>query len=61
MPAEATPTISFGLEVGSGVARLGKNEQELFGLNKLSGRALYDDGQMINVNVINHVTKEPLG
>ena len=25
---------------------------------KLSGRALYDDGQMINSNVINHVTKE---
>src|SRR4029434_2053733 len=24
---------------------------------KLSGRALYDDGQMINSNVINHVTK----
>ena len=28
---------------------------------KLSGRALYDDGQMINSNVINHVTKERLG
>src|SRR4029434_5805059 len=28
---------------------------------KLSGRALYDDGQMINPNVINHVTKELLG
>src|SRR4029434_4146179 len=24
---------------------------------KLSGRSLYDDGQMINRNVINHVTK----
>ena len=28
---------------------------------KLSGRALYDDGQMINSNVINHVTKEARG
>ena len=28
---------------------------------KLSGRALYDDGQMINSNVINNVTKERLG
>ena len=28
---------------------------------KLSRRALYDDGQMINRNVINHVTKELLG
>src|SRR4029434_282613 len=27
---------------------------------KLSGRALYDDGQMTNRNVINHVTKELL-
>ena len=30
------------------------SEQELFGPIKLSGRALYDDGQMINRNVINH-------
>ena len=36
-------------------------EQKLFGPIKLSGRALYDDGQMINSNVINHVTKERLG
>ena len=36
-------------------------EQKLFGPMKLSGRALYDDGQMINSNVINHVTKERLG
>ena len=36
-------------------------EQRLFGPIKLSGRALYDDGQMINSNVINHVTKERLG
>ena len=34
-------------------------EQKLFGPMKLSGRALYDDGQMINSNVINHITKEP--
>ena len=32
-----------------------------FLLIKLSGRALYDDGQMINSNVINHVTKDRLG
>ena len=36
-------------------------EQKLFGAIKLSERALYDDGQMINSNVINHVTKERLG
>ena len=38
------------------MARSGKNyiEQELFGPIKLSGRALYGDGQMINSNVINH-------
>ena len=35
-------------------------EQKLFGPITLSGRALYDDGQMINSNVINHVTKERL-
>ena len=35
--------------------------QKLIGPMKLSGRALYDDGQMINRNVINHVTKERLG
>ena len=35
-------------------------EQKLFGPIKLSGRALYNDGQMINSNVINHVTKEHL-
>ena len=42
-----------------GLGSLGQNE--LFGQSKLSGRALYDDGQMINSNVINHVTKERLG
>ena len=36
-------------------------EPKHFGPIKLSGRALYDDGQMINSNVINHVTKEHLG
>ena len=46
-----------GREVGSGVARF--PEQELFGPMKLSGRAIYDDGQMINSNIINHFTKEP--
>ena len=30
------------------------SEQELFGPIKLSGRALYDDGKIINSNVINH-------
>ena len=35
-------------------------EQELFVPIKLSGWALYDDGQMINSNVIIHVTKERL-
>ena len=33
-------------------------DQKLYRPIKLSGRALYDDGQMINSNVINHVTKE---
>ena len=53
VPADLAPlTKTFGREVRSGVARLGKN---------LSGRALYNDGQMTNSNVINHVTKERLG
>ena len=66
----------FGREVRSGVALLGRNylltkiceeidrpikNKKLIGPIKLSGRALYDDGQMINRNVINHVTKERLG
>ena len=47
---------------GLGSLVLGKSmEQELFGPIKLSGRALYNYGQMINSNVINHVTKERLG
>ncbi|CAB1437107.1 unnamed protein product [Pleuronectes platessa] len=36
-------------------------EQKLFGPIRLSGRALYDDGQMVNSNVINHVIKVRLG
>src|SRR4029434_6602947 len=36
-------------------------EQKLFGPITLSARALSDDGQMINSNVINHVTKGRLG
>ena len=61
MPDELSPTHNiWGREVRSGIAPLGRNyaEQKLFGPIKLSGRALYDDGQMINSNVINHVTKE---
>ena len=45
-------------------ARIGDKlcpDQELVGPMKLSGRALYDDGQMINSNVINNVTKERFG
>ena len=54
---------NFGREVRSGVAPLGRNYlltkicEEIDRPIKLSGRALYDDGQMINRNVINHVTK----
>ena len=57
----------FGREVRSGVAPLGRNYlltkicEEIDRPIKLSGRALYDDGQMINPNVINHDTKELLG
>src|SRR4029434_1727990 len=57
----------FGREVRSGVAPLGRNYlltkicEEIDRPIKLSGRALYDDGQMINRNIINHVTKERLG
>src|SRR4029434_8969268 len=58
---------NFGREVRSGVAPLGRNYlltkicEEIDRPIKLSGRALYDDGQMTNPNVINHVTKELLG
>src|SRR4029434_11181069 len=52
----------FGREVRSGVDPLGRNDlltkicEEIDRPIKLSGRALYDDGHMINRNVINHVT-----
>ena len=61
LPAQLIP--AHKKKTGSGVAGLRKNdiEQELFGPIKLSGRALYDDGQMINSNLINNVTKERLG
>ena len=58
---------NLGREVRSGVAPLGRNYlltkicEEIDRPIKLSGQALYDDGQMINRNVINHVTKELLG
>ena len=47
-------------EVRSGITPLGRNylRTDIAGPIKLSRRALYDDGQMINSNVINHVTKE---
>src|SRR4029434_7446873 len=51
----------FGREVRSGVAPLGRNYrltkicEEINRPIKLSRRALYDDGQMIHSNVINHV------
>src|SRR4029434_4293070 len=59
MPDELSPAHKMlGWEVRSGVAPLGRNylRSEIYGPIKLSRRALYDDGQMINSNVINHVT-----
>src|SRR4029434_1164166 len=68
MPDERSPAHNIlGREVRSGVAPLGRNYlltkiwEDIDRPIKLSGRALYDDGQMINRNVINHVTKELLG
>ena len=68
MPDELSPAQkNVGREVRSGIAPLGRNYlltkicEEIDRPIKLSGRALYDDGQMINPNVINHVTKELLG
>src|SRR4029434_2205009 len=68
MPDELSPAHKMlGWEVRSGVAPLGRNYlltkicEEIDRQVKLSGRALCDDGQMINRNVINHVTKELLG
>src|SRR4029434_7300811 len=56
MPGEFSPAHNIlGREVRSGVAPLGRNylRTEIAGPIKLSRRALYDDGQMINSNVIN--------
>src|SRR4029434_4094618 len=62
MPDELSPAHKIlGWEVRSGVAPLGRNYlltkicEEIDRPIKLSGRALYDDGQMINSNVINNV------
>ncbi|CAB1439752.1 unnamed protein product [Pleuronectes platessa] len=49
-----TPRLSDDSTFG----KVSRDEEELFGPIRLSGRSLYDDGQMINSNVINHVTKE---
>ena len=64
MPDELSPAHNiFAGEVRSDIAPLGKNYARAKADRpiKLSGRALYDDGQMINSNVINHVPKERLG
>ena len=64
MPAELSPTTTFEVgKFGLDLIRCGATmlEPELFGPIKLSWRALYDDGHMINSNVIIHVTKELLG
>ena len=64
MPDEFSPAHNiWDREFGLALLRWGESmpEQKLFRPIKLSGRALYDDGQMINSNVINHVTKERLG
>ena len=63
MPDELSPATTFEVgKFGLALLRWGETmpEQKLFGPIKLSGRALYDDGQMINSNVINHVTKQRL-
>src|SRR4029434_10391133 len=59
MPDELSPAHKIlGREVRSGITPLGRNyfRTEIAGPIKLSRRALYDDGQMINSNVIKHVT-----
>ena len=61
---EAAPPATFEVgKFGLALLRWGgiMPAPELFVPIKLSGRALYDDGQMINSNIINHVTKERLG
>ena len=64
MPDELSPATTF-LVGKFGLASLRWEkimpEPKQTGPIKLSGRALYDDGQMINSNVINHITKERLG
>ena len=62
MPDELSSTFLVG-KFGLASLRWGKimTEPKRTGPIKLSGRALYNDGQMINSNVINHVTKERLG
>ena len=61
MPAQLIPAHKIiWLGLGSYVRGKTISEQELFGPIKLLDRALYDDGQMINSNLINHVTKERL-
>src|SRR4029434_3422246 len=53
---------NLGWEVRSGVAPLGRNYlltkicEKIDRPNKLLRQALYDDGQMINSKVTNHVT-----
>ena len=51
-PTEPHPQNNLVGKLGLGPLVLGKSmsEQELFGPIKLSGRALYDDGHMININ-----------
>src|SRR4029434_2190673 len=67
MPDERSPAHNIlGREVRSGIAPLRRNYllakicEEIDRPIKWSGRALYDDGQMINSNVIHHVIKERL-
>src|SRR4029434_475632 len=65
MPDELSPAHNnLNREVRSGIAPMGRNFlltkicEEIDRPIKLSGRALYDDGQMINRDVIHYVTKE---
>ena len=67
MPDELSPAHTIlGREVRSGIAPLGRNYlltkicEEIDRPIKLSGRDLYDDGQIINSNVIHHVINERL-
>ena len=58
VPAELSPAHNIWEKFGLALLRWGgiMPAPELFVPIKLSGRALYDDGQMINSNVIKHVT-----